>query len=55
MGENFFGVAIFELFPSKNSQSKIEYPVIRTITGYSLCDRYTKDEPPTCRSGFNQL
>lgn len=20
-----------------------------------MCDRYTKDEPPTCRSGFNQL
>ena len=20
-----------------------------------VCDRYTKDEPPTCRSGFNQL
>ena len=39
--------------PAKRPRRKAGARAKRGVS--ELCDRYTKDEPPTCRSGFNQL
>ena len=42
-------ICCFKLFGKEKEKFKRKH-----LNFSIMCDRYTKDEPPTCRSGFDQ-